>query len=92
MHGPRWIHSIRFRLSLFFALAMFTSGSLLIGGIYMWQLERLDQPGGVRHVVVVLRPRRAHDGARPRRRGSWKVTRNRHPPPAFSSVASKTLA
>ncbi len=42
--APRWFQSIRFRLSLFYALSLFVTGSLLIGGIYMWQLRRLDEP------------------------------------------------
>ena len=42
--APRWTQSIRFRLSLFYALSLFVTGSLLIGGIYMWQLQRLDEP------------------------------------------------
>ncbi|MEM9565813.1 MAG: HAMP domain-containing sensor histidine kinase [Actinomycetota bacterium] len=42
--APRWSQSIRFRLSLFYALSLFVTGSLLIGGIYLWQLERLDEP------------------------------------------------
>ncbi len=42
--APRWSQSIRFRLSLFYALSLFVTGSMLIGGIYLWQLERLDEP------------------------------------------------
>ncbi len=42
--APRWTQSIRFRLSLVYALAVFISGSMLIGGLYMWQVNRLDEP------------------------------------------------
>lgn len=36
--------SIRFRLSLGLALAVFAIGSFLIGGIYLWQVNQLDEP------------------------------------------------
>ena len=45
MHAPRWTQSIRFRLSLFYAVAVFSCGSILIGGLYVWQVSRLDDPG-----------------------------------------------
>lgn len=41
---PRWTQTIRFRLSLFFALTSFALGSLLIGGVYRWQVTRLHEP------------------------------------------------
>ncbi len=53
---PHWTQSIRFRLSLFYALSLFTSGALLIGGIYMWQLERLDEPQLVERQVTIVHP------------------------------------
>ncbi|MFT7600847.1 MAG: signal transduction histidine kinase [Acidimicrobiales bacterium] len=42
--------SIRFRLSLGLALAVFAMGSFMIGGIYLWQVNQLDEP------VLVSRP------------------------------------
>jgi signal transduction histidine kinase len=41
---PHWTQSIRFRLSFMYALAMFTSGSILIGGVYVWQYNQLERP------------------------------------------------
>jgi signal transduction histidine kinase len=41
--APHWTQSIRFRLSLFYAVAVFSCGSILIGGLYMWQVSRLDE-------------------------------------------------
>jgi signal transduction histidine kinase len=42
--GPPFFQSIRFRLSLTYALAIFVAGTLLIGGTYLWQLSQLDEP------------------------------------------------
>lgn len=41
---PRFVQSIRFRLSLTIALVVFAVGSLLIGGLYVWQVNQLDAP------------------------------------------------
>lgn len=41
---PRLFETIRFRLSLTIALVVFAVGSILIGGTYVWQVNRLDQP------------------------------------------------
>lgn len=38
------MQSIRFRLSLGVALAVFAAGSFAIGGIYLWQVRQLDEP------------------------------------------------
>lgn len=54
--APRWTHSIRFRLSLFYALSLFVSGSLLTGGIYMWQVQRLDEPQLVQRQIQLIHP------------------------------------
>ena len=56
MFAPRWTQSVRFRLSLFYALSLFVSGSLVIGGIYLWQLQRLDEPQLVRRQVQLIHP------------------------------------
>ena len=40
----RLLQSIRFRLSLGVALAVFAAGSFAIGGIYLWQVRQLDEP------------------------------------------------
>ncbi|MEL6981677.1 MAG: HAMP domain-containing sensor histidine kinase [Actinomycetota bacterium] len=55
--APRWTQSIRFRLSLFYALALFVTGSLLIGGLYIWQVERLDEPQLRTSQVQMVDPR-----------------------------------
>lgn len=44
MRIPAALHSIRFRLSLAFAVVVFGVGSILIGGIYLYQLNSLEQP------------------------------------------------
>lgn len=41
---PHWTQSIRFRLSLAFAATVFGVGSILIGGMYAWQVHELDKP------------------------------------------------
>ncbi len=42
--GPPIFQSIRFRLSLTYALAMFVAGALLIGGAFLWQVNQLKEP------------------------------------------------
>ena len=46
----RRFQSIRFRLSLGLALAVFAIGSFLVGGIYLWQVRQLNEP------VLTTRP------------------------------------
>ncbi len=41
---PSFVQSIRFRLSLTFALVVFSVGSFLVGGLYVWQVNQLEQP------------------------------------------------
>lgn len=53
---PRISQSIRFRLSLTYALAVFTAGSLLIGGLYLWQVRQLDEPRLVKGVINLVDP------------------------------------
>ena len=48
---PRWAQSIRFRVSLAYALAVFAAGSVLLAGIYLWQVRQLNEP-----VLVHSRP------------------------------------
>ncbi len=50
----RRFSSIRFRLSLAFASAVFALGSILVGGIYLFQQSRLDDPSIDVFPVVVL--------------------------------------
>ncbi len=40
----RFLNSIRFRLSLAYALAVFVCGTILIGGLYVWQVRQLNEP------------------------------------------------
>lgn len=54
--APRISQSIRFRLSLTYALAVFTAGSMLIGGLYMWQVRQLDEPRLLSGSVTMLDP------------------------------------
>lgn len=41
---PKVFETIRFRLSLTIALVVFAVGAVLIGGSYLWQVNRLEQP------------------------------------------------
>lgn len=41
---PRWAQSIRFRLSLAYALAVFAVGAAFIAAVYAWQAHQLSQP------------------------------------------------
>ncbi len=54
--APRISQSIRFRLSLTYALAVFTAGSMLIGGLYMWQVRQLDEPRLITGTVTMVDP------------------------------------
>ncbi len=54
--APRISQSIRFRLSLTYALAVFTAGSMLIGGLYMWQVRQLDEPTFFRGLITMEDP------------------------------------
>lgn len=54
--APRWTHTIRFRLSLFYALSLFVTGSMLIGGLYMWQVRQLDEPQLMTRQVQLVDP------------------------------------
>lgn len=41
---PHWTQSIKFRLALTYAITVYAVGSLLIGGMYAWQVRQLDEP------------------------------------------------
>ncbi|MEZ5410778.1 MAG: HAMP domain-containing sensor histidine kinase [Acidimicrobiales bacterium] len=45
---PRWAQSIRFRLSLAYALAVFAVGAVFIAAVYAWQAHQLSQPPDLR--------------------------------------------
>lgn len=53
---PKVFETIRFRLSLTIALVVFAVGAVLIGGSYLWQVNRLDQPKLNSFQVVVEDP------------------------------------
>lgn len=53
---PRVFQTIRFRLSLTIALVVFAVGAALIGGSYLWQVDRLEQPMLNSFQVVVEDP------------------------------------
>ena len=50
---PRWTQSIKFRLALTYAATVYAVGSLLVGGMYAWQVRQLDEPHLVAGQVVV---------------------------------------
>jgi signal transduction histidine kinase len=41
---PNAFQSIRFRLSLAISLVVFSVGTLVVGGLYLWQVNSLDEP------------------------------------------------
>ena len=49
----RVTQSIRFHLSLTYALAVFTVGSLLIGGLYVWQVRQPEQPNIMQSTFLI---------------------------------------
>ncbi|MGF1597762.1 MAG: sensor histidine kinase [Acidimicrobiales bacterium] len=51
---PRWAQSIRFRLSVAYALAIFTAGATLLLVLYLWQVRQLDEPILVRTEPIVF--------------------------------------
>ncbi len=53
---PKLFETIRFRLSLTIALVVFAVGAVLIGGSYLWQVDRLEQPMLNSFEVVVEDP------------------------------------
>lgn len=53
---PKLFATIRFRLSLTIALVVFAVGALLIGGSYLWQVNRIEQPTLNSFEVVVEDP------------------------------------
>lgn len=53
---PKVFETIRFRLSLTIALVVFAVGAVLIGGSYLWQVDRLEQPMLNSFEVVVEDP------------------------------------
>ena len=44
VHVPRWAQSIRFRLSLAYAVAVFAGGAVLLGALYFSQARQLHEP------------------------------------------------
>ncbi|MCP5033224.1 MAG: HAMP domain-containing histidine kinase [Actinomycetia bacterium] len=57
---PRWAQSIRFRLALAYALAVFAAGTVLLAALYMWQVRQLDEPILVNtRTVSITHPRTA---------------------------------
>lgn len=52
---PRWAQSIRFRLSLAYALAVFAAGTVLLATLYFWQVRQLEEPILVRSRPAVAR-------------------------------------
>ncbi len=55
--APRWTQTIRFQLSLFYALSLFVIGSLMIGGLYMWQVRELEEPQLISQQFQWVNPR-----------------------------------
>ena len=41
---PNAFQSIRFRLSLAISLVVFSVGTLVVGGLYLWQVNSIDEP------------------------------------------------
>lgn len=56
MQVPRSLQSIRFRLSLAFSIVVFSVGSSLIAGIYLYQVNQLAEPVLHTQPIVVIDP------------------------------------
>ena len=41
---PKWTQSIKFRLALTYSVTVYAVGSLMIGGLYAYQVNRIDEP------------------------------------------------
>ncbi len=52
MRSPRWTRTIRFRLALNYGLVVFAFGSLLVGGLYVFQARQLDEPVVAEGILV----------------------------------------
>lgn len=52
MQSPRWTRTIRFRLALNYGLVVFAFGSLLVGGLYVFQARQLDEPVVAEAIVI----------------------------------------
>jgi signal transduction histidine kinase len=50
---PHWTQSVKFRLALTYAITVYAVGSLLVGGMYAWQSEQLDESVIVGRRVVL---------------------------------------
>lgn len=53
---PRALQSIRFRLSLAFSIVVFSVGSFLIAGIYLYQVNQLAEPVLQTQPIVIMDP------------------------------------
>lgn len=49
---PHWVGTIRFRLALNYGLVVFAFGSLLVGGLYVFQARQLNEPVVAEAVIV----------------------------------------
>ncbi len=49
---PRWARTIRFRLALNYGLVVFAFGSLLVGGLYIFQARQLNEPVVAEAIIV----------------------------------------
>lgn len=54
---PRWAQSVRFRLSLHYSLLVLLIGSVMVGGLYLWQVRQLGEPSITGRPLVVVDPR-----------------------------------
>ncbi len=50
--SPRWTRTIRFRLALNYGLVVFAFGSLLVGGLYVFQARQLNDPVVAEGIIV----------------------------------------
>ena len=54
---PRWAQSVRFRLSLNYALVVFATGCAMVVGLYLWQARQLGEPTVSGRPLVLVDPR-----------------------------------
>ncbi len=54
---PRWAQSIKFRLALTYSATVYAVGSLMIGGLYAYQVNHLDEPKLAYTTALLVDPR-----------------------------------
>ena len=81
---PRWAQSIRFRLSLAYALAVFATGAVLLAVLMLWQMQQLDQEFTVERRAVILENAAPGSSSTPNCGWSARTTSSRRSSPPMN--------